>query len=345
MSEWRDHDFGLPGGNADLGVDTGGRGQPKPICLLPFPFDDVLLQGETKQLRLYEDRFIQLFQDVMENQFGMCAMGLLAQSGVIQTVPLCEVEASNTMEEFGIFVTLRVVGRAQLLELSQKEPYLKATCMEITDHFPPSLELPNVLADNIETTLLTLSSMEHRFNQEASNKLEDEEMERRIAIAKLEDSFYMSQEDKDDDDKSLDIVDDDDDDDDDDEVDTYLDLDRLGRFRQAFAISLASDTQGYRITSNSNNDNNGDLSPRELMAVSWAAFCTELVPSEEATYRIQAMDADHLFERLKLALFYLKEKKAQLEEKMTKAGIRTEDIKSDDNNNSDDDDKDSNNSL
>ena len=265
----------------------------------------------------------------MDNHFGMVAMGLLAQSGIIQTVPLCQVEASNTMEGFGIFVTIRVVGRAQLMEISQQEPYIKATCMEITDQLPPNLELPNVLADNIENTLLQLSSMEHQFDQALkSNQLKDEEMERRIAIAKLEDRFYMTEEDDDDneeeeeDDDTDDEEDDDDDDDDDDQL-----MDRLGRFREAFDIALSSDTQGYQVKAGSSVE---ERSPRDLMAISWAAFSTELVPAEAATYRIQAMDADNLFDRLKLAHFYLKEKKEKLQDKMTKAGIRTDDSKSDD---------------
>jgi len=30
------------------------------MCVLPFPYEDVLLQGETKELRLYEDRYVLL---------------------------------------------------------------------------------------------------------------------------------------------------------------------------------------------------------------------------------------------------------------------------------------------
>ena len=48
----------------------------------------------------------------MENHAGVVAMGLLASSSVIQSVPLCEIEAYNLMDGFGIFVTIRAVGRA-----------------------------------------------------------------------------------------------------------------------------------------------------------------------------------------------------------------------------------------
>ena len=183
ISEWRDLDFNLPGtGDRQLGRNSA---PPKSVCLLPFPYQDVLLQGETKQLRLYEDRFIKLFQDVRDNFEGVVAMGLLADSGIIQTVPLCEVEASNTMEGFGIFVTIRVVGRAQLLDITQQEPYLKAVCMEIVDEIPPNLELPNMVASNIENYMDLLSGMERRLTEAKNKEMEDEEMDRRIAMAKL----------------------------------------------------------------------------------------------------------------------------------------------------------------
>lgn len=93
--------------------------------------------------------------------------------------------------------------------------------------------------------------------------------------------------------------------------------DRLSRYRQAYEIALSTDTQGYRVT-----DDSSGRSARELTAVSWAAFCTDILASEESTYRIQALDSDNLFERLKLASQMLREKKARLRVKMQKAGIK-----------------------
>lgn len=193
LSEWRDLTFDFPGTGSDRRLGTEQGAPPKEICILPFPYPEVLLQGETKQLRLYEDRFIKLFEDAMANHCGVVAMGLLADSGIIQTVPLCEIEAYNRMEGFGIFVTIRVVSRAQLIEINQQEPYIKAICTEIADKLPPNLELPNLVASNIENFILNLSSMEHQLEQARDSKADgdgrdekkDAEMERRITIAKL----------------------------------------------------------------------------------------------------------------------------------------------------------------
>jgi endonuclease III len=45
------------------------------------------------------------------------------------------------------------------------------------------------------------------------------------------------------------------------------------------------------------------------------------LPDEDTTFKIQALDCDDLFERLKLASDMLRAKKADLKEKMKKAGL------------------------
>jgi hypothetical protein len=58
IGEWRDLVFHYPGTGDDrrLGIEDGAP--PKEVCILPFPYAEVLLQGETKQLRLYEERYV-----------------------------------------------------------------------------------------------------------------------------------------------------------------------------------------------------------------------------------------------------------------------------------------------
>lgn len=136
--------------------------------------------------------FIQLFDECMEKHSGVVAMGLIADSGIIQTVPICEVEAYNRMEGFGIFVTIRVVGRGALLELTKQEPYIKAVCIETMDNIPPNLDIPNMIAGNIENFIVSISSLEHKlkmmYEGKQSNGIEDvkdEDMKRRIVEAKL----------------------------------------------------------------------------------------------------------------------------------------------------------------
>ena len=76
----------------------------------------------------------------MENHSAVLAMGLLAGSGIVYTLPLVEVESYSRLEGFDIFVTIRVVGRVKLIKVLQEEPYLKAVCIEMVDTLPPNLE-------------------------------------------------------------------------------------------------------------------------------------------------------------------------------------------------------------
>ena len=177
--------FDYPGTGDDRRIGTEQGAPPREINILPFPYDQVLLQGETKQLPLYEDRFIKLFDDTMENHCGVVSMGLLADTGIVSKTLLCEVEAYNRMEKFGIFVTIRVVGRAELIEVTQQAPYIKAVCLEMTDKVPPNLELPNLLAKNIEDSMILLSKMERRLEEAEETGKDGDAMQRRINIAKL----------------------------------------------------------------------------------------------------------------------------------------------------------------
>jgi hypothetical protein len=56
MSEWRDVMFEPPSMLNDLVKEDNQEGPLREICILPFPLNDVILQGETKELCLYEKR-------------------------------------------------------------------------------------------------------------------------------------------------------------------------------------------------------------------------------------------------------------------------------------------------
>jgi len=84
---------------------------------------------------------------------------------------------------------------------------------------------------------------------------------------------------------------------------------------------MDTDTQGYFLPK----QDSVERTPKELTAISWAAFCTELLEEEDATFRIQALDSESLLDRLKLASHMLQEKKAVLQKKMKKAGLRGDD--------------------
>ena len=183
------------------------------VPILPFPFSDLLLQGQRTQLNLYEQRFHELFQDAIDNHCGMVGMGLLAGNGMITTLPLCEIESftrlgyednwinkNDGMGNGSIFVTIRAVGRCKIISedgLLQEEPYMKATVMELVDEDitesgvrekkssgstvsgeSSPIEIATLVASNIENEMVSLANMEHRLKElEDSVKKKKEEEE------------------------------------------------------------------------------------------------------------------------------------------------------------------------
>jgi hypothetical protein len=152
-------------------------------------------------------------------------------------------------------------------------------------------------------------------------------MQHRIRLAKLEDTYY---------DDSYDDEEEDDENNDDDlegssskgkvqDDDVYID--RRKRFRRAYDVALATDTQGYQVFATTSGIGGGnvtstaDRTAPELVAISWAAFCTEVLPEMDAVVRIQALDCENVFHRLKLASALMRQKKALLRSRMKKARL------------------------
>jgi len=266
-------------------MGTNGGDIPREICVLPFPYQDVLVQGETKELRLYEERFIKLFDKSMSNHGGVIAMGLFAsETGILRTVPLCEIQSFNRIEEFGIFCTIRVVSRASLMKVTRELPYIEAVCVEKPDKATEKMNLLNLLAGNIENFMVTLSSLEYKLNEitaDPDNKLSVPECE--------EDDDH--------------------------------DLDRNGRFQEAFLVAKNSDSQGYMVSASSPET---ERSIQDLTAISWAVF-SAMRDCASSAVRIQALDTTDLLSRLHIALYVLREKRKDLEAKIALVGKNDDD--------------------
>jgi hypothetical protein len=158
------------------------------ICILAFPLEEALLQGETKQFRLHE-KFLRVFDECMEDSgaanAGIVAMGLIAaptssnhhaagknqKNGILMQLPLCEMEDySQSIEASGLetVVTLRVVGRVELKKLTQEAPYIKATCVEILDDTSAlNLSKANMVASDIEHAVFQLGRLDYQLEMYA----------------------------------------------------------------------------------------------------------------------------------------------------------------------------------
>ena len=132
-----------------------------------------------------------------------------------------------------------------------------------------------------------------------------------------------------------DQIDDDEDDDDSQDNDPSEEteelIDRRTRFHTAFQNAKESDTYGYVTPSTPTSDNLSKptiRSPKDLTALSWAAFCTadasDLTEAEELqqnVFKIQALDMTNVMMRLQLSAAMLRMEKKRLRAKLALAGM------------------------
>jgi len=310
VSEWRDTFFENPSSVNDMINEEYHEGPIREICILPFPMEDSLLQGETKELCLYEDRFHQLFERATENHNNVVAMGLMAPpSGILQSMPLCEIENFRVMPgetAFGthsILATIRAVGRVSLVQLQEEDDYaeyLYGYCTEICDDTCSERKKAsteekdillegNQLCDKLEERLESIVELENLLElmggeSSLETEISETQMKRRILEAELFEKF----EDEDD------------------------EPNRRDRLNEAFKIAKINDMQGYRISSSASTSSATSRSIQDLTALSWAYFSTDDNPVDILACRLQALECTELCERLRLALVMLLEKRSKL---------------------------------
>ena len=137
------------------------------LPLLPFPLDQVMLPGETKELHLYEARYLSLLEEVLkgkreaddalrgvykEGVGGSSSRGRLRSRGngvgaegyfthlvvdfksgrASQSCCLCRIEEYER-QDVGCTVTVRGVARVALQRLTQREPFMIGVVQRFDD--------------------------------------------------------------------------------------------------------------------------------------------------------------------------------------------------------------------
>jgi hypothetical protein len=130
-----------------------------PVWLLPFQASDLLLLGEKRTIVLNEGRFFDLFQDVVDEEHSIMGMALMGDDFLHPTIVLCEISDYQIDTGFrgriSIQATLESVGRAEMTQLLQMKPVMKATCKELVDDDESSsLSLQVLVEDQEEMTSL-----------------------------------------------------------------------------------------------------------------------------------------------------------------------------------------------
>ena len=167
ITEWRE------GGFDNYSSNTSNELPPTttPVCLLPVSSEELIFQGETKYVHLQGTELEALFEETMNRNSGVLALGLFDDEAededsttLLDVAPLCEVERvvnlGSKNNNLGIFCQLRAVGRCHVHGLRQTEPYFEAQVTEMADVGILDVEEANVVADRIERLIMDMSDAE-----------------------------------------------------------------------------------------------------------------------------------------------------------------------------------------
>ena len=121
------------------------------LNMLPFGLEEALLPGETKQVHLYEARFLQLFEEA-EAKHNSCVSQLLVTPGgnVAAVSSLLEIEESRK-QDVGVWAKLRCIGRIRLAEVEPTDfGYVRAQVSLVTDKPPGDEDIEAALTECLE---------------------------------------------------------------------------------------------------------------------------------------------------------------------------------------------------
>ena len=265
---------------------------------------------------------------------GRCK--IISEDGMLQEDPYFKATVCELLDEDLALEGLKEKGSAELSGVSTP------------------IEIASTIANNIENEMVSIANLEHKLKELKSkttssstavvddestgdkDKTEDgkdEAMNRRLVNAQLENLFMQS-------DSSSEGVgieteakanneeteEEDDDEEDDDLLEEDVDeskLDRIAQFQKAFEDAKETDTFGYVLQTINVNDKSTIRTPKDLTAISWAAFCTGKTDNiTREVMKIQALDETNVLKRLQLAAAMLREEKKVLRAKLSLAGVQ-----------------------
>jgi len=107
------------------------------ILLLPFRATEALVPGQSVSIVLKEGRYMDLFQDCIDDHCSILGMALLGEDSILNAMVLCEIDDFEVDAGFRgkvtVQVTLRAVGRATVKEITQMKPVMVAIGRELVD--------------------------------------------------------------------------------------------------------------------------------------------------------------------------------------------------------------------
>jgi hypothetical protein len=264
------------------------------VPILLADSNQVVLQGETKYFYWNKDDEVRLFQQALDRNERIFGLGFVRTEDndeediLLDKISLMEIMDYNLMGvDYGVVCRARVVGRGNIL---------KAEVGSKSDDENDKMPLTAICEEYLDRSE-TVSLREANVVANTVVQLITD-----ISVAEQhQSSRYVSCDEGVDDDGTS--------------------LTRLDGFRDAYEEALASDSNGYFLSSSdqhhvppSSSNRHLGRSWRELNALSWAAFSTSSSLVQDEIYRLSALDIDLLTDRLRFATYWLSDVLLEVEQ-------------------------------
>mmetsp|Transcript_37562 Transcript_37562/g.82264 ORF Transcript_37562/g.82264 Transcript_37562/m.82264 type:complete len:355 (+) Transcript_37562:73-1137(+) len=190
IAEWRDAGTTNSVASQQQENDTNTAGKGRAVLMLPFAASDILLEGQSTTVVLKEGRFYDLFQDCIDDHQSVVGMAIMGDDGLLDVMPLCEISDFDVDAGFRgkvtITVTLRAVGRASIVELTQMKPVMMGRCVELVDELISDANATKELVRDAESTIRDMSDdLRRRYVNAYDLALETDTNERIVTWEKV----------------------------------------------------------------------------------------------------------------------------------------------------------------
>ncbi|XP_077231587.1 ATP-dependent protease La (LON) domain protein isoform X4 [Tasmannia lanceolata] len=151
------------------------------LPLLPFQADEVLVPSESKRLHLYEARFLALLEESLVRKKKFFVHFVLEPVHNVESSAQasfaarygCLVLIENVERlEIGALVSIRGIGRVNIVQFIQMEPYLRGIVIPIRDQIPECLSKINSRVMKLKEDLYNLHSLQIKLRDSKDELLQ-----------------------------------------------------------------------------------------------------------------------------------------------------------------------------
>ncbi|KAJ3671599.1 hypothetical protein LUZ60_007678 [Juncus effusus] len=175
---------------------TGAHSLELPF--LPFVLDEVLIPTESKTLHLYEARFLSLLEEAVSEKnktFVHFVLDPLARNeSSFGASYCCLIHIENIKQlPIGALVSIRGIGRVDIVEVVQMEPYLRGIVIPVQDNIPDQVVQLDSRLSKLRDSIAILHSLQIKLKVPKIELLQTQIKSSLLwAESEIQDDYYQN---------------------------------------------------------------------------------------------------------------------------------------------------------